>query len=146
MDETVRAMLDALPSKRRSSKLDPYEAVIRALRRRGRTYREVASVLRQCYDLHVALSTVYHFVHERAQKKPAAARAHPRAPVVRASSRRHQVSARPASTVTEDVWTRIAAAKARGAPTTAAAPKEFVYDENEPLRLIATSTSKRGRR
>jgi hypothetical protein len=40
------------------------------------------------------------------------------------------------------VWTRIAAVKQR-APASAAEPKAFAYDENEPLQLITDDKPRR---
>jgi IS30 family transposase len=135
MDETLRAILETLPSKRHQSKLDPHGALIRALRRRGRSYREIVALLRERFDIHVGLHTVYRFVRKHSQKKQAMPREH----------QSPQGSPQAASTVTDDVRTRIAAVKAPGAPATAAAAKEFAYDENEPLQLITRGKSKRER-
>jgi hypothetical protein len=147
MDETLRAVLATLPPKRGASKLDPYEALIRELRRRRHTYREIVAILHDRCDLHVGLHTVYHFVRGRAQKTPPAPRERqPRAHDVHPSTRHAQVAARPASTVTDDVRQRIAAVKARAIPATTVAPKEFAYDEDEPLQLVTTSKSRKDRR
>jgi len=47
MENTLQAILDSLPPPRRRSKLDPYAALIRALRARGRSYREIVTILRE---------------------------------------------------------------------------------------------------
>jgi hypothetical protein len=147
MDETLRAVLKTLPPKRGASKLDPYEALIRELRRRRHTYREIVAILHDRCDLHVGLHTVYHFVRARARKPPTAPRARQRrAHGVHPSTRRAQVAARPASIVTDDVRQRIAAVKARAIPATTVAPKEFAYDEDQPLQLVPRSKSKKERR
>jgi hypothetical protein len=146
MGETVRTMLHARPAKRRPSKLDPYEGLIRTLRRRGRTYRDIVALLRKHCDIHVGLHAVYHFVQRRAQKEKRPPREHqPRGHLGRPSPRLAPASSRPTSTVTGDVWTRMAAVKARTAPAPAAAAKEFAYDENEPLQLMTRGKSKRER-
>jgi hypothetical protein len=146
MDETLRAMLETLPPRRRLSKLDPYAALIRELRRRGRSYRDIVAILREHCGVQVGLHAVYHFVQGRAQKKRRPPREHqPRARDGRPSPRLAHMSSRPTSTVTGGVWTRIAAVKARSAPAVAAVVKEFAYDENEPLQLIPRSKSKRER-
>jgi hypothetical protein len=137
MENALQAILDSLPPRRRRSKLEPYAALIRALRTRGRSYREIVTILRDQCGLRVAVHTVYHFVRAREQKKGARRPPHrlPSEPVRRASG----ASASPSPLSPdrpEDVWTRIAAVKQR-APASAAEPKAFAYDENEPLQLIA---------
>jgi hypothetical protein len=137
MKKDLQAILDSLPPRRRCSKLEPYVALIRALRARGRSYREIVTILRDGCGLHVALHTVYHFVRAQEQKKSARRRScrQPSEPVRRASGA--GASPSPLSPDgAEDVWTRIAAIKQR-APASAAEPRAFAYDENEPLQLIA---------
>jgi hypothetical protein len=135
MEPALQAILDSLPQGRRS-KLEPYRALIRALRTRGRSYREIVTILREQCGLRVAVHTVYHFV--RAQEQMKGARRRPRrhsSEAVRGASQAGASS--PLSPDgSEDVWTRIAAVKQR-APASAAKPKVFAYDENEPLQLIA---------
>jgi hypothetical protein len=133
MENAHQAILDRLPPRRRRSKLEPYAALIRALRARGRSYREIVTILREQCGLRVAVHTVHHFVRAREQKR--GARRRPR----RQSSetvRRASASSSPLSLdAPEDVWTRIAAVKQRASASTAE-PKAFAYDENEPLQLI----------
>jgi hypothetical protein len=144
MEHAHQAILDSLPPPRRRSKLEPYAALIRALRARGRSYREIVTILRERCGLRVATHTVYHFVRARAQKH--GARRPPRRPPSGPVQRRSDVggSSAPVSPDgPEDLWTRIEAVKQR-APATAAEPKAFEFDEHEPLRLIAdVKTQKR---
>jgi hypothetical protein len=137
MENAHQAILDRLPPPRRRSKLEPYAALIRALRARGRSYREIVAILREQCGLRVALHTVYHFVRAREQKKGAGRRPRrqPSEPVRRASGAGASPPPR-SPDGSEDVWTRIAAVK-RHAPASATAAKAFVYDENQPLQLIA---------
>ena len=137
MEKALQAILDSLPPQRRRSKLEPHAALIRALRGRGQSYREIVTILRERCGLRVAMHTVYHFVKARAQKKGARRppRLQPSEPVRRASEAGPSSSPR-SPEWPEDVWTRIAAVKQR-APASAAEPKAFAYDENEPLQLIA---------
>jgi hypothetical protein len=140
MEKAHQAILDSLPPQRRRSKLEPYAWLIRALRGRGRSYREIVTILRERCGLRVATHTVYHFVQARAQKKgsPLSPRRRPSGSVWRASEggASSSTSSAPSPDGPEDVWTRIAAVKRR-APALAAEPKAFEYDENEPLQLIA---------
>ena len=142
MENAHQAILDSLPPVRRRSKLEPYAALIRTLRARGRSYREIVTILRERCGLRVAMHTVYHFVRARAQKD---IRRPPRRQPSR-SVRRASEAAPSSSPVSpdgpEDVWTRIAAVKQR-APASAAEPKTFEFDENEPLQLIADVNPRR---
>jgi hypothetical protein len=136
MENAHRAILDSLPPRRRRSKLEPYAALIRALRARGRSYREIVMILHERCGLRVATHTLYHFVRARAQERDArrSPRRQPSGQVRRASEARASPS--PLSPDgAEDVWTRIAAVK-RGAPPSATEPKAFAYDEHEPLQLM----------
>src|SRR5215471_19135583 len=56
-----------MPEKSRS-KLEPHEDVIRELRRKGRTYGEIAKFFSESFDLKVAPSTIHAFVRVRARR------------------------------------------------------------------------------
>jgi hypothetical protein len=71
MENAFQAILDSLPPRPWRSKLEPYAALIRALRTRGRSYREIVTILRDQCGLRVAVHTVYHFVRAREQKRGA---------------------------------------------------------------------------
>jgi hypothetical protein len=58
---TVTKFAD-LPPKSPRSKLEPHRELIRELRRKGRTYREVAKLFRERLGLQVAPSTLHSFV------------------------------------------------------------------------------------
>ena len=138
MEKALQAILDSLPPERRRSKLEPYAALIRALRARGRSYREIVTILRERCGVRVALHTVYHFVRARAPKNGASRvpRRPPSAPVRRASEA--GPSSSPSSPDgSEDVRKRIAALKQRAPAAAAGEPKVFEYDENKPLQLMA---------
>ena len=142
-NETHQAILDSLPPRRRRSKLEPYAALIRALRSRGRSYREIVTILRERCGLHVATHTVFHFVRARAPRNVGARpRRRPPEGVRRAAQNGPPLS--PASpNGPEEVWARIVAAKRR-TPASTAEPKAFAYDETEPLQLL-TDTKPRER-
>jgi hypothetical protein len=140
MEKAHQAILDSLPPQGRRSKLEPYAALIRALRARGRSYREIVVILRERCGLRVAMHTVYHFVRAQKNGAPRPPRRRPSAPVRPASAGASSSPCPPDGP--EDVWTRIAAVKQR-APASAAAPKAFAYDENEPLQLIADDQQRR---
>jgi hypothetical protein len=136
MENALQAILDSLPPRRRRSKLEPYAELIRALRGRGQSYREIVTILDERCGLRVAMHTVYYFVHAHAPKNGAlrARRQQPSEPVRRSSEVR--ASLLPCSPDgPAEVRARIAAVMRR-APAPAAEKKAFEYDENEPLQLI----------
>jgi hypothetical protein len=145
MDKAHRAILDSLPPPRRRSKLEPYTALIRALRARGRSYRDIVTILRNRCGLRVAVHTVHSFVHS-GSLKPAKPRIAPR-PASRHARPSADVSSPPSvSDAQGGVWARITAVKHR-APASVAEPTVFQYDENEPLQLITpVPATKRGDR
>ena len=69
MDDKFEAILKSLPSKEPRSRLEPYRELITEMRRRGRTYREIAHVLKKACGLKVGASTVNDFVLARAKPK-----------------------------------------------------------------------------
>jgi hypothetical protein len=129
MDPKLRQLLDDLPEKPPRSKLEPHAEVIRLLRKKRRTYQEIAQFLREYLQVSAAPSTIHDFVKTRARqaKRNVASDEPP------ASREPHQekVAAKPAAT------DPIAALKQR--PKPAARKPVFEYDENEPLRLVPHS-------
>jgi len=63
------AILNSLPSKEPRSRLEPYCELITEMRKRGRTYREIAQVLKKSCGLKVGASTVNDFVLARSKSK-----------------------------------------------------------------------------
>lgn len=136
MDDDIRAALDQMPDKARS-KLEPHADIIRDLRRKGRTYEDIAQFLAERLKLKVAPSTIHAFVRVRARRQhrlrielPPATTSH----------------SRPASAAANDaeVRQRIEELKRR-------TPKEpekpiFHYDENEPLHLVHKTSEERKQR
>ncbi|MGI8742333.1 MAG: hypothetical protein ACR2NN_07125 [Bryobacteraceae bacterium] len=68
MEEAFQAILDSLPPKPARSKLEPYAELIRELRKRGRSYREIASILGDRCGLTAGTHTVYNFVQVRSSQ------------------------------------------------------------------------------
>src|SRR5580704_5931704 len=68
MDDKVNEILDRLPPKPPRSRLDPYATLIEELRRRGRTYREIARVLAEDCQVRTSPSNLYYFVRLRARE------------------------------------------------------------------------------
>ena len=69
MDTKFEAILNSLPSKEPRSRLEPYSELITEMRKRGRTYREIAQVLKKSSGLKVGTSTVNDFVLTRSKSK-----------------------------------------------------------------------------
>lgn len=136
MDETLQAILDSLPPKPTRSKLEPYAELIHELRRRGRSYRDIAGILADRCGVRVGVHTVYNFVRVRtaAVKKTTNAAKATGAGAVQTSK-----SAPPAAVKGDgdsEVWQRIQALKSRSTSTRAqSAEKVFHYDENMPLTV-----------
>ncbi len=111
--------LGDLPPKPPRSKLEPHRELIRELRRKGRTYREVAHLFEERLGLYVAPSTLHSFVKVRAKHRK---RAQFELPPIQLGA--------PEQPVLE----RVAAFKATSTVRTAK-PARFVFRENEPLTL-----------
>jgi hypothetical protein len=118
MEPTHETLLASLPPKPPRSKLEPHRELIRELRRKGRTYREVARLFHERLGLYVAPSTLHSFVKVRAKHRKRLQFELPPAEIV--------VSSSPGPDP-------IAALRARSSePRT---KTRFVFRENEPLKL-----------
>jgi len=62
MDEKWNDILSSLPARPPRSRLEPYCELIEELRRRGRTYREITSVLLEKCQVRASRSNIHHFV------------------------------------------------------------------------------------
>ncbi len=118
--QTGSADLAGFPPKPPRSKLEPHRELIRELRRKGRTYREVARLFHERLGLHVALSTLHSFVKVRAKHR-----------------KRTQFELPPvgqAAAAVSPMLNPVAALKAKPAVLEAKHTR-FVFRENEPLTL-----------
>jgi hypothetical protein len=118
---TLAAFSD-LPSKPPRSKLDPHRDLIRELRRKGQTYRDIARIFRERLGLYVAPSTLHSFVKVRAKHR-----------------KRSQFELPPMEIASADVspvMDRVAALKSKLVVRNAR-PARFVFRENEPLTLTS---------
>ena len=130
MDTKFAEILDSLPPKTPRSRLEPYRELIREMRRRGRTYREIAQVLGERCQVKIAPSTVQEFVIRRTRSKP----------ITRKEIAEQTVAESPAKALSRptptEVQARIQALRQRDHPAAEKASKPvFAYDENEPLRV-----------
>ena len=142
MDDKLQVILDSLPEKPPRSRLEPYCELIDELRRRGRTYREIARILVEKCQLQVSRSTVHDFVRGRSRTKPKPAKRKTPGSAETTSVSQPAVTGRTTRANTanqgrppvDEVQQRIAALKLRPAPEQTS-PKQFHYDPSEPLRL-----------
>jgi hypothetical protein len=121
MEPALQEFLSSLPQKPPRSKLEPHRELIRELRRKGRTYREVARLFQERLGLSVAPSTLHSFVKVRAKHR-----------------KRTQFELPPTESTSSlvGVLDPIAALKAKSAvPKTRST--RFVFRENEPLTLTS---------
>jgi hypothetical protein len=112
--------LASLPPKPPRSKLEPHRELIRELRRKGRTYREVTRLFEERVGFHVAPSTLHSFVKVRARHRKQVQFELPPADGAR------EIAPTPNS--------RVAAFKAKPAVQEEKRSR-FVFRENEPLTL-----------
>jgi hypothetical protein len=126
MDPTLLSLLDSIPQKPPRSKLEIHRELIRQLRRKGCTYRDIVRILRGRVGLDVAISTIHSFIKVRAKRRKQVRYELP--PFEPESS----VSTRMSP---DDVASRIAALKAKPVEQKAK-PKHFDFEEGEPLKLI----------
>ena len=69
MDPTFLALLDSIPQKPPRSKLETHRELIRQLRRKGCTYRDIVRILHERVGLDVAVSTIHSFIKVRAKHR-----------------------------------------------------------------------------
>src|SRR6202140_1901311 len=69
MDPTLLSLLDSIPQKSPRSKLETHHELIRQLRRKGCTYRDIVRILHERVGLEVAVSTIHSFIKVRAKHR-----------------------------------------------------------------------------
>ncbi len=131
MDDKIRTILEEMPDKSRS-KLEPHADLIRELRRKGRTYEDIARFFAVRLNLKVAPSTIYAFVRVRARRRE---RSPIELPSARASKRRSYLAHLPLDQSDIEIRQRIEELKRRQPPQKPEMPR-FEYDENQRLELI----------
>jgi hypothetical protein len=70
MNSDLDTILNNLPVKPPRSRLEPHLALITEMRKRHRSYREIAQVLHDSCDLTVGVSTIHDFVRLRSKPCP----------------------------------------------------------------------------
>src|ERR1700693_2849769 len=68
MEDNITKILDGLPPRPPRSRLDPHAILIEEMRRRGRTYKEIARVLAETCQVRSSPSNIYYFVQLRARE------------------------------------------------------------------------------
>jgi hypothetical protein len=126
MDPTLLSLLDSIPQKSPRSKLETHRELIRLLRRKGCTYRDIVRILHERAGLDVAVSTIHSFIKVRAKHRKQVQYELP--PLEQESSVNTRMSS-------DDVASRIAALKAKPVERKAK-PKHFHFEESEPLKLV----------
>ena len=136
MDEKCKAILAGLAGKKNRSQLTPHRDLIYKLHQRGCTFREIARILTDNFNLTVAHSTVLRFLARLEQEESKPRKTKPRKekpfPVMPAAP------GKPAPNITmppsDEVRQRIAALKRQAAQPEPDA-KRFDYDPDQPLHL-----------
>jgi hypothetical protein len=133
MDDRFKAILESVPKKHQRSKLEPFIELIKQLRRRGHTYREIARILAEKCDMVVASSTVVRFAATLAREKRKSSKHHD------SYKSRHKVPPIIEVNVTsavldDDLWKRIEALKQQPVKPLNSS-KQFEYDPDQPLQL-----------
>ena len=126
MDPTLHSLLETIPQKPPRSKLETHRELIRQLRRKGCTYRDIVRILHERVGLDVAISTIHSFVKVRAKHRKQTQYELP-AP----ESQSKSISLGP-----DAVASKIAALRAKPIEQKAK-PKHFHFEESEPLKLIS---------
>jgi hypothetical protein len=132
MDPTLLSLLDSIPQKPPRSKLETHRELIRQLRRKGCTYRDIVRILHERVGLDVAVSTIHSFIRVRAKHRKQVQYELP--PLESESSLRTRISP-------DDVASRIAALKAKPI-VQKPKDKHFHFEESEPLKLVSPGGSR----
>ena len=131
MDPTLLSLLEAIPQKPPRSKLETHRELIRQLRRKGCTYRDIVRILHERIGLDVALSTIHSFVKVRTKHRK---QTQFQLPPLESESK-------PISLPSDDVASRIAALRAKPIEQKPKS-KHFHFEESEPLKLVSQGGSR----
>ena len=132
MDPTLLSLLDSIAQKSPRSKLETHRELIRQLRRKGCTYRDIVRILHERVGLDVAVSTIHSFIKVRAKhRKQVQYELPPLEPQSPVTARMNA----------ENVASRIAALKAKPVEQKTK-PKDFHFEESEPLKLVSQGGSR----
>ena len=124
MDPTLLSLLETIQQKPPRSKLETHRELIRQLRRRGCTYRDIVRILHERVGVDVAISTIHSFVKVRAKHR-----------------KQVQYELPPLESESKLIASKIAALRAKPIEQKAK-PKHFHFEESEPLKLISQGGSR----
>ena len=130
MDGQFQDILNGLPEKRPCSRLEPHETLIDELRRRGRTFREIADILAEECHVETAASTIHDFVRMRSRKELLRARPNQQPQPSRRELKQHPAAKTAA--VVDEVRRKIAALKIRKS-VIETTPEGFQFDPSGSL-------------
>ena len=131
MDPTLLSLLDSIPQKSPRSKLETHRELIRQLRRKGCTYRDIVRILHERVGLDVAVSTIHSFIKVRAKHRK---QVQYELPPLGSESTLVRINP-------DDVASRIAALKTKPVEQKSK-PKHFHFEESEPLKLVGQGGSR----
>jgi hypothetical protein len=141
MNDDLRKLVEAVPTNQRQSALEPHVNIIRELRQRRCTYREIARFLSTQFNLSIHWTTIHAFVKARSHRSTRPVYQLPPAP----EPARNPVPTKAGTVGDHDraaVYARMEALKQRArTPQTTDAKPKFHYD-GEPLRLIDSTDRK----
>ena len=134
MNESLRQLLDSVTDAPPRSKLEPYTDVIRELRRKRQTYRQISRFFAEHLSIAVAPSTIHAFVKVRARRRGRLSYEifEPAEDFLRHSS----ASASPPANKTNGGDDPIEALRQRKPP--AARERRFTFNDEDDLPLIST--------
>jgi hypothetical protein len=132
MDSKIRQLIDQIPSKPFRSKLQPHLDLIRELRQKRQTYKEISRFLIEHLNLTVAPSTIYAFMHARSRRAHFQTQAAPGTSAQQPHLGRQPLTPNPPSPTPPPASLQPAQASTQ----TAVGPrKRFHYDPEEGLTL-----------
>lgn len=137
MDEKLRHLIKEMPERPPRSKLEAHADVIRELRRKRRTYQEIAAFFREHLQVSVAPSTIHDFVKTRARRARQALTT-PELPIslppAISDGGDQRVRTAVTSSSSSELLDRIRAVKKQNVRP-AMEPKRFEFDPQAPLNL-----------
>ncbi len=134
MNEAFDEILKDIPTKSSRSKLETCTSLIMELRRRRRTYREIASVLLERCGMHVSVSTLHFFVKRQALLARRRNRSDTAGTVEgKCDGEDHRPTLTKPQCAGRELGERVAALKRQVPPP--AVPEPFQYDPSQPLRV-----------
>ncbi len=141
-NKAFEAILDSIAPKKSRSRLEPYFELIFELHRRGRTYREIVRILKECCGFQTSRSTVNDFVRAHSKtKRNLQRRGSPEAKTTQPPDTASSLKTNFLPTTggdADEIQKRISDFRRRPVPTETR-PQLFCYDPSKPLRITKTN-------